>query len=235
MDINLGFLYPTKCVVCGKRLENQTAEICDICYNELTIIEEFACPKCGKHRKKSGNLCFDCKKENHLFNAGRGMLVYNTLTKKSLSGLKFFGYTWIGKIYGKLLAEYFQKWCHYPVDFVIPVPIHWTRYVQRGYNQAEVIAYSFSIYSQLDILPKGLKRIRHTKPQKELNEQERIQNLSLAFKVNKKYISDIQGKNVLIIDDIYTTGSTIDGCTKALRQAGASQVYFLTVAIGDGI
>lgn len=163
------------------------------------------------------------------------MFVYEDLIKKSLFGLKFFKQTWIGKVFGKLLAEYYATIDFEVVNLVIPVPLHWLRYYKRGYNQAEVIATSFCKNTGLPLGKHILRRCRHTRPQKELTDQERMQNLMNAFSINARQKKQIRGKKILLIDDIYTTGTTIDYCSKLLYENGAESVSFLTIAIGNGM
>lgn len=227
-------IYPTKCIICGQKLEQQTAQMCEACYNKVKVIHHKACVKCGKPRATEHTLCYDCRHKKHVYQQGRAMFEYNQLTKKSLSGLKFFGYTWIGKVYGELLAVYYKTCCHYPVDYVIPVPISRGRFVQRGYNQAEIIGRAFSKELKLPILANGLRRTKGTSPQKDLSDKERILNMKDAFQVSGRIKDRIQGKNILLVDDIYTTGTTIDSCAKVLMEQGAETIYFLTVAIGNG-
>ncbi|MFQ7550765.1 MAG: ComF family protein [Blautia marasmi] len=114
---------------------------------------------------------------------------------------------------------------------MIPVPLHPKRMEKRGYNQAEIIAGEIGRILQLPVDTKTVVRRVNTKPQKELNDKERRSNLRSAFAVRQP---KLPWKKILIIDDIYTTGSTVDGVSLALKAAGAEQVYFLTIAIGTG-
>ena len=102
---------------------------------------------------------------------------------------------------------------------------------KRGYNQAGIIAEALGKQLEISVEEKILKRQKNTKPQKELNHQERQKNMKNAFVVRKK----LNGENILLVDDIYTTGSTIEEAAKELKRAGAEKIFFLTVAIGaDG-
>jgi len=229
----MNWLYPHKCVFCKEEIVEVEAECCEVCYNQVEIINECHCPKCGKKREVINELCYDCQVKKHYFNYGRGMFVYNTTVKKSLFGLKFFKHTWIGYVFGKLLAEFYIEENFNKVDMVIPVPLHYYRYLERGYNQAEILTKEFSNVTKIPMELKVLKRFRKTAPQKNLTDRQRCVNTLEAFRVyNEKRIV---GKRILLIDDIYTTGSTIDGCAKALIEKGAKEIYFLTVAIGDGL
>lgn len=116
-------------------------------------------------------------------------------------------------------------------EVLIPVPLHPKRMVKRGYNQAEIIAGETGRILQIPVDTKTVVRKVNTKPQKELNDRERRRNLNSAFAVTG---SKLPWKIIVIVDDIYTTGSTVDGVSLALKAAGAEQVYFLTIAIGTG-
>ena len=137
-----------------------------------------------------------------------------------------------GHFYGRYAAacagEQIRLW---GVEVLIPVPLHPKRMEKRGYNQAEIIAREIGRILRIPVDTKTVIRKINTKPQKELNDKERRINLRNAFAVT---LPKLPWKKILIIDDIYTTGSTVDGVSLALKAAGAEQVYFLTIAIGTG-
>lgn len=216
-------------------MENQQAQCCDICYNEIEVIDSYYCPKCGKRRETDIELCYDCSEKPHVFEMGRGMYSYEGRIKKSLFGLKFFNQTWVGEVFGKLLSEYYQNIGFPAVDLVIPIPLHFFRQYKRGYNQAEIIAARFCKELKLDLEARIIRRSKWTKPQKDLSDLERIENMKNAFSIPMQKVKIVKGKKILIIDDIYTTGTTIDCCSKLLYESGAECVYFLTIAIGNGI
>ncbi len=229
----INWLYPKKCVFCQKEIKDNEADCCEICYNKIEKISDTYCTKCGKKHEVDEELCFDCKRMEHFFTNGRGMYVYEGVIKKSLFGLKFFKHTWIGHKYGKLLAKFYMENQLWEVDLVIPVPLHKGRYIERGYNQAEIITKAFCKEKLLPYNTKILRRIKATTPQKDLTDINRQKNMIKAFKVTDKSV--INNKKILLIDDIYTTGATIDGCAKVLLECGADKIYFLTIAIGKGL
>jgi len=229
------YLYPTRCIFCHEFLEAQDAQCCDSCYSDIDRIDCFFCPKCGKKREEASELCFDCSTKPHYFESGRAMYVYEGAIKKSLFGLKFFHETWVGKTFGQLLAQYYLELELFEVDLVLPIPLHILRRIKRGYNQAEIVGQSFSLYAKLIYESNALLRHKWTKPQKDLTEIERKSNLENAFSLKKSKVDLIKGKRILLIDDIYTTGTTIDSCAKLLYENGANKVYFLTIAIGSGL
>lgn len=115
---------------------------------------------------------------------------------------------------------------------MIPVPVSRKKMQKRGYNQAALIARQLAEKTGIPTDLHSLARIRDTIPQKELNHQERRKNLNNAFKMDQ---NAVKYKKVLLVDDIYTTGSTIDACAVALKEAGVQQVYFISLSIGAGI
>jgi ComF family protein len=137
------------------------------------------------------------------------------------------------KIYAAELAKHFEKQIRmWGVQEIIPVPLHKKRYKKRGYNQAELIARELSKQLSIPLDTKTVFRVKHTRPQKELNDVQRNQNLEDAFFVSP---SAPKRKCVLIVDDIYTTGSTIHHIAQGLKKAGVDKVYFLTISIGQGL
>lgn len=117
------------------------------------------------------------------------------------------------------------------IDLLIPIPLHKSRRRKRGFNQAELIAKGLGRELEIPVSANYLLRTRKTSPQKELNDQERKNNLKNAFQVVNY---DVKFKKVLLIDDIYTTGSTIDAAASVLLESGAEKVYFLSISIGRG-
>ena len=127
------------------------------------------------------------------------------------------------KVYGKL----FREW---EIDTIVPVPIHKERELKRGYNQALVFAETLAEYTKLPLERKLVIRAKNTVPQKELEGDMRYLNLKNAFAVDKDRMKGV--KNILLVDDIFTTGSTVDACSGILKKAGAEKVYVLCISAG---
>ena len=119
--------------------------------------------------------------------------------------------------------------CH--ADALVPVPIHKSRRYQRGYNQAEVLARELSVLTGIPLVTNLILRVHKTVPMKDLSVRERQNNLKKAFKICR---NDVKLSTIIIIDDIYTTGSTIDAMSYELRKAGVERIYFMSLAIGRG-
>ena len=116
-------------------------------------------------------------------------------------------------------------------DGLVPVPVHPARKRKRGFNQAEVLAKRMGERLEMPVYPEFLYRIRNTEPLKEMNPDERLRNLQQAFQADAEAIRASGVQNVLLVDDIYTTGSTIEACTRSLKEAGAQKVFFAVICI----
>lgn len=137
-----------------------------------------------------------------------------------------------GQTFGKEMAEHFLSYLwERKITLIVPVPLHSRRKRKRGFNQAEIVAKVLSENTGIAMDAGAVKRIKATSPQKELGDKGRKRNIRGAFAVQK----NVKGENIVLIDDIYTTGSTLDEAARVLKKAGAENVYFLTVSIGQGI
>lgn len=220
--------YPRRCPVCQKILKDQKRMICPQCGTMLHPIGHPRCFKCGKPVEK-GEFCRDCQKRKHMFEQGRGIFVYDSSMRRSVTRYKYYGCREYGDFYAKAMYRYakmeLREW---KPDLIVPVPVHRSKERMRGFNQAAYLAERISRYTgipaDMGLVQKNIK----TKSQKKLNALQRRKNLEKAFCVT----GDVRGKDILVIDDVYTTGSTIDAMASCLKKKGAENVYFLTVCIG---
>ena len=173
----------------------------------------------------------------HIALQGGAVLLYTGQMQESMARFKQGGRAEYGKVYGRLLWDAKREWLQRIREPVlVPVPVHSKRYRKRGYNQAEEIAKEMARLSGLPMRSDLLVRVKHTAPQKELSKRERSRNLQGAFRCRADFRKlCLQGKCAIIIDDIYTTGSTVEACSQTLLQAGFDKVYFLCVCIGKGV
>ena len=154
---------------------------------------------------------------------------YSDELRESIYRFKYYNQRTYAKFYGRAMARYKRQIKDLGIQILIPVPISRKRKITRGYNQAELMAQALGRELNLPVDSGYLLREKNTLPQKELNEKERRNNLKNAFKISENVI---KYKKVLLVDDIYTTGSTIDACALVLKQAGAEKVYFISLCIG---
>lgn len=225
----LDALFPRRCPVCGKIPE--TNRICPSCLNKLSFVTSPTCKKCGKEiAEETIEYCLDCARHPHSFSYGISLLNYNEAAARSMAAVKYKN----KREYLDFYAEEAVRRCGrqllaMQVDALVPVPVHPKRRRARGFNQAEVLAEKLGEALSLPVWRNRLVRSRNTEPQKDLTPAERLKNLEQAFTA-----APVTGKKLLLVDDIYTTGSTIEACSRALKKAGAEKIYFFTLCIGQG-
>jgi len=224
-------LFPRRCPVCDRPVKPAGRKICDSCRGKLKYVSEAYCMKCGKPLlQKTEEYCTDCREKRHEFIQGRSLYEYESAAS-SIYRFKYAKRREYAEFYGEELAgrfgETIRRW---RVDAIVPVPVHETRKKERGYNQAELLAKQLGRRLQLPVKEDLIVRWKKTVPQKELNVVQRQNNLKKAFKISK---NDVKLSTIIIIDDIYTTGSTVDEMARVLKQAGIERVYILTLAIGS--
>ncbi|PKM52688.1 MAG: amidophosphoribosyltransferase [Firmicutes bacterium HGW-Firmicutes-7] len=231
----LALMYPKRCLLCDEVLPlGEQSTTCSKCRNDVKWIGGNICKRCGKplecHRL---DFCYDCSKKNHYFHEGRGMWVYEDAVKNAIHKYKYSNRKGYGKSFAQELYQFYIENITWDIDCITSVPLHPDKLNERSFNQAALIADILG--RRLDIVVDNclLYRTKNTEPQKDLSDLERILNVKDAFSICDS--SSCTGKNILIVDDIYTTGSTINECAKELKNHGAQNVYFLTVAIGKGL
>lgn len=229
----LDYLFPSRCVVCDEVTDSPGAGLCEGCRDKIVYIKDPYCLKCGKQLKKEEKeYCSDCERIRHIFDAGISLYDYGSMAD-SVFRFKYTGRTEYASFYGKDLYEKKAYWLkQLRPDALVPVPIHFSRMRRRGYNQAALIARELSKYSGIPVREHLVRRSSRTQPLKDLSHAERQNNLKRAFKICQ---NDVKLNTIVIIDDIYTTGSTIDSMAKVLKDAGIGKVYFITLTIGRGI
>lgn len=225
-------LFPSRCGFCNVLISgNEKYLLCDKCLNNAKFIGENCCQKCGKVLVLGyADLCSDCRIIKHHFDKAFSVVEYRDEVKSALIRYKFFGQK---KVLNTLASLALSKLGEIDsVDLIIPVPLHKDKMRQRGFNQSEEIAGFIAKETGIQLNKTCLFRVKNTKSQSTLSRQERLKNLKNAFKGFN--INQINGKKLLLIDDIYTTGSTVSECARELKKAGAKKVYVLTIASGRG-
>jgi ComF family protein len=157
--------------------------------------------------------------------------------KQSLADFKYHSRKEYAKFYvEEAIRVYGSSIKKFAPDVIVPVPIHRSKYLERGYNQAEILARGIGKELGIPVLPKLLIRNKKTLPQKKLSDKERLRNLLEAFQYNDKSAVNFKRNisRVLLVDDIYTTGSTVEACTNVLKTNGVSEVDFIVLCIGKG-
>lgn len=225
-------LYPRRCAVCDDVLRYKQKYICEECKSKIIYIKEPYCMKCGKALSEEKEYCEDCLKRPHYFKQGVSVFDYGSVSD-SLYRFKNKGRIEYAEYYAKVLYEEKGQWLRsINPDFLIPVPIHKSKLISRGYNQAEIISKELSKLSGIPTNTSLIIRQKKTCPLKELSLKERQNNLKKAFKIG---VNDVKLKTGVIIDDIFTTGSTIDEISRTLNNSFPGEYYFMTLTVGRGV
>lgn len=233
VEFILHLLYPERCVVCDGILEDAASGICPECCGKLAYIKEPRCRKCGKQLfEDEKEFCDGCKGRKQYFDRGIILFSYNEAMKKSIYRFKYANRREYKKFYAKEICRCLGREIRgFHADAILPVPLHKKRQRQRGYNQAELIAVQVGVELGIPVYAKILQRSRDTKPLKTMGRTERENNLKKAFKL---WENDVKLNKVIIIDDIITTGSTINEAAAVLREAGVREIYFVALSSGVG-
>lgn len=207
--------------------------ICPDCLPRLSFVRSPVCKKCGKEiEDESMELCPDCRRHSRSFEYGIALLNYDETARHSMAQIKYNNKREYLDFYGTALAaRYGRTLCRMHADALVPVPVHATRKKTRGFNQAELLARVIGRKLGIPVMPEMLVRNKKTLPQKDLSAPERLKNLSGAFAAGE--IPE-KIRNVILVDDIYTTGSTIEACARALRKVGVEKIYFVVICMTGG-
>ncbi|MBK1883154.1 ComF family protein [Luteolibacter pohnpeiensis] len=231
----LDLLYPPVCALCEQPL-TENRSLCPPCNDSLPRLREPFCSVCGEHfegRIDGDFHCPNCSNLKFAFDFARPAMLRDERTLQMIHGLKYQRAIHLAHELGRLASESLsdprfqialqEKWP------LVPVPLHRSRYQWRHFNQAEEIALQLSQLIGLPVLH-ALKRVRKTATQTRLSRKERLENLSSAFARTRQKFAETRG--AILIDDVFTTGSTVDACAKTLRKAGFQNVAVITVMRG---
>lgn len=231
-------LFPAFCLGCGK----EGSLLCPECFKKLPIHSSISCFYCGKRLPQDIKICARCRNKHrpsieNIFIASEWE---EELIKKAIYDLKYLFISDYSAVLSQIMADFIQKTAINALfeqnSAIIPVPLHPKRLSWRGFNQAEEIAKIVGSKFNIPVL-NIIERVRYTAPQAEIKEKsERRRNISSAFRLNKKALlglpEPIKEKNVLIIDDVSTTGYTLNECARAIKPFGFKSVYGLVIARG---
>lgn len=235
----LDWLYPPRCRSCRNRIFGQDEDcFCHACREKVRLVRHPLCGTCGRPFLDAGgddHLCGACLTRSPLFREARAWACYpgeeseGHPLREVIQRFKYGRKVSLGKPLGRLLAggcaEYLAA---HRFDIIIPVPLHPKRLRWRGFNQAVILAREVGRVCRLPVDPFILLRSRETPPQTQLAEEERKKNMRGAFSVDPA--KSIEGKSLLLVDDVYTSGATVNECSRILLRAGAKEVYVLTLA-----
>lgn len=215
------WLYPPHCAGCGKI----GTRWCPQCADQVRLIAPPYCPTCGAPIRP-GETCPECKAHPAQFDRLRSWASFEGPVREALHHLKYKRDLGLAEVFTQPLIEIIARegW---NFDSVIPIPLSKTHYQERGYNQAREIALPVALIMKKEFIPSAVSRVKETSSQITLTAHQRYANLQDAFWANP---AKLKGRNVLLIDDVATTGATLNSCARTLREAGAKTIYCLTVA-----
>lgn len=218
----LDFFFPQRCLGCGSEGEL----ICHPCRNKLPRIHPPICPRCGKPQS-SGILCPACINLSSSLDGIRSPFKFESVIREAIHQYKYQNLRGLTYLFGLLIKDYWMK-DPLPVELIIPVPLHPRRNKERGYNQSALLANEFGKIFHFPVLPNTVTRVKYVLPQAQTRSlEERRNNLKHAFICRD---SAVENKQVLLIDDVTTSGATLDACAEALKTAGAKSVWGLVLA-----
>ena len=230
----VNIIFPNRCLGCGSVEIEKDREFCPSCWGELIFLKAPYCSCCGlpfifedSLDAANESLCDHCNKKPPAYNKARCLFVYNDVIKKSILSLKHYDNTQYAKTFAKLMARMQTELCQ-EVDIIVPIPLHWKRLILRQYNQAALIAKHLGNILEKPVDYKNLIRSTNTKSQGHQSRKNRQTNVENAFKLKEQAV--FKDKNILLIDDVMTTGSTLHEAAKALKLAKPKNIHCLSIA-----
>ncbi len=230
----LDYCFASRCSYCRSPIGDFPVPFfCRSCWSDLTPVRAPVCPRCGKPFESPETLaaspehaCWNCRKEPPDFDQALAAGIFEGPLREAIHVYKYRPLMSLGRPLAEWMTGRIRKVER--LDVVMPVPLHASRLRKRGFNQALLLARVASEAYTVPLLYDNLVRTRPTRPQVELSGKERTVNVSGAFALRRPY--EVAGKRVLIVDDVLTTGATLNECSRTLRNAGATAVVALTLA-----
>ncbi len=212
----LGLIYPPRCQMCGKNMDILSKRVlCETCYDSI--------------RLNTPSVYNNCETNTYYFDASYSVCIYEGVIRKCVHNFKYNGRLAIEKLFKGLMIEFAEK--HIDMqrfDRLIPVPLHRVKHRERTFNQSTILAAYLSKRFKIPMLDNNLLRIRMGKPQMVLPKNKRYKEIKGSFKMQNPAL--IKGEIVLLIDDVFTTGATVNECSKVIKEAGAVSVEVFTLA-----
>lgn len=239
IDGLLHLVYPPACSICGKRLSSDGQGILLICSDCLMLVKKNRAPycmRCGRSLRghvDTRGACIACSGRDFHYERSWSCLLYEGAVKEALHLFKYSGMISFINLFGDLLIQFLtdNELVLEGMDAILAVPLHPVKRRERGFNQAELLTAAIIARFALQDVSRSLRRRTATRPQHELDRKERYNNVRGVFEVINPAL--VCGKNLLIIDDLFTTGATMNECARVLKKAGAHKIHCLTLARGS--
>lgn len=221
------------CFICDNYNPYIKNNICSFCLEEYSLRNKKTCKICGKKifsiEDSKENRCLDCIKTFNYFEKGFSAFIYKGNLKNKIADFKYRDRLYLKNIFAREMSVYIKR--HFNslnIDIILPVPMEKNRKKNRGYNQAEILSKELSKFLKIPNEEHILTRDKLIKSQMGLSRLQRIKNIKKTISIKNSNL--IEGKNILIVDDVYTTGATVNECARVLKENGASSIVFITTA-----
>ena len=229
----LNLVFPLHCLACRAPVEESAVwQVCGRCLDDIRPNPRPWCRRCGRSVDFADALCRECRKmPGRHFKRNYSAYLYDGALKECIHKFKYGGISRLSGLFSSLLIDFIKDNPEIlkDIDLLVPVPLGKNRLRERGYNQSSMLTRPIS--EEFGVLSvDALAKKKSTPPQSELKRESRLINLKGAFEMRPDI--SVNGKNILIIDDVFTTGSTINECASVLKDAGAGRIYSLTLARG---
>jgi ComF family protein len=227
-------VFPTTCLLCKQPIDATHSAMCTDCFDCLQRISEPHCARCSQPFAYAMDWaeepCAACQKEKPVFDAARAVWQYDAHSTTLIRKLKYADHTHLAPYLGRILRGQGAALLEQG-KLLAPVPLHPKRLLHRRYNQAMLLAREVNRTTpNVKLVPELLQRTRHTSPQTKLSQTQRKKNVAGVFRVNPSYVRAVKDERIVLVDDVMTTGATLNACAVALKDAGAAWVGVLTLA-----
>lgn len=232
----INLFYPLRCQVCGVGLEpDNKRHICLNCYKEIRINAPPFCIKCGRPIKIKGSKqldCHNCKNRSFYFNRAWAACKYENVIKECLHSFKYKRKLHLLRLLSELMHNFTKEFIEIDkIDLLCAVPLSRSKLREREFNQSQLLAEEIAKKFNKKISKNNLRKVVPTPAQAKLKRDERLSNLKNVFKIKEPSL--FKGKSILLIDDVFTTGSTMNECSRVLKETGAKKIYGLVLARGN--
>lgn len=228
----LDLVYPRFCFGCQRPIPAEIdGFLCPDCISRLDIIRPPCCIICGRPISAGdGDRCRDCSNSSYYFTRGFTAVLYQGLVKDCIHRFKYDSCTYLRYNLARLLIDFSRAHIDASrIEVITPVPLHWRKLRDRGFNQAAMLGKALAVELGKRYIGNVLTRPRPAQAQVKLSRQERMNNIRGVFAMRKP--AGIQGKHILLIDDVFTTGATLNECSRILLAGGAAEVWVFAVAL----
>ncbi|MDO8602233.1 MAG: ComF family protein [Candidatus Omnitrophota bacterium] len=235
LGVIINLLYPALCRACSKKINEFDRNICADCAKKIKERLPPFCLRCGRQFKGESELkaiCADCKDETPYFDQAWSACHYEGALKSLIHDFKYKKITALSKDFADLIINFMKK---YDIGkdsrIILSVPMHPGRLFRREVNHADILARAIGKDLGISYSGNALKKIKDTPPQSKLKREARMKNLRSSFSLKNSRI--FRGKDILLVDDLFTTGSTVNECSRLLKDSGAGRIDVITLARGD--